>query len=153
MPDKQEQDAPKKVAKKPVEKKEPKSTKVVFYWRKYKAPSFTIPNGVDEKKNQISVIRTARNSVMTLDTSDGDDAVMVKYLRKHQDNEANKGLEFTELESRPIGAEDSSDIGAQIDKMWKLEVPALATLAGGGVSKARLSKGTLVAEILDLKAG
>jgi len=130
----------------PVKVPVPAETKVVFYWRKFHSPRFIIKD-----KDGRSITRVARNNVLTLDQKNKDDSIVISYLRAHSDNEKNGGIEFGELDARPIGSEDSSPIGERIDRLLEMEFPALATLSGGGLTSGRKSRGTLIAEILKIK--
>lgn len=143
----------KKTAKKSPAKKAPSKapakkerTKRYFYFPKSRGASFGWSKIIGDQT--VPITFRAVNNILTVDTSTEDGKTLLRILENHRGNEKNGGAKFAEVMTKR--AEGGSK-GAEIEKLMAMDFGSLFTLLGGGIENQRLSKGDLIAKVLELE--
>ncbi len=117
---------------------------VVFYWpRGENYQFFVMTEGADTPNK----FYKTEKSVLRLDKTSAFDAKAIAFLDAHKGNKANGGKLFSRNNSV-----QSQSKGETIDELMALNEDTLAQMAGLGRDGARLSKGTLIAKIIESRS-
>ena len=116
-----------------------KKGSVAFYFPR-ENPAFTV---TDDSGKLLRI----KGINKTLVLSEGKDDFAIKMLRADAGNKANGGSRFAEI---AVGQLDSVQMGDRLDDLMGLDDTALVAMAGGEFYMYQLSKGNLIAKILEL---
>ena len=132
-------------------KKSKAPAKKVVLKEKSKTVNFFFPNrrsaGFTWQVGSKTIRFVARNSMLVLDGAKDSEAFAIGKLRKDQRNKKNGGTMFIEVAD---GAITPSDTGSQIDNLIEMDVSMIRVMLGGDLELNRLTKGELIAKVLEI---
>lgn len=131
----------------PVKKAAPAKKKIHFYFPRSAGASFSNTVGAVNGRGGRCVQVRAKNHILTLDEANADHTFFIARLRKAPENRGNGGTKFVEVDAN---ARDVMDKPNQIDKLLEMDETAIITMLGGDLELHRLTKGGLIAKVLEL---
>lgn len=123
----------------PVKTAQPKV--VNFFFPKAKGASFRW------RTSDRSVVAVrAKNGMLRLDPSNAHDKYAIEQLKSNPKNRANGGNMFVEVS----GNSTATGVSGEIDKLLEMDAGAIIAMLGGDLALHRLTKGGLIAKVLEL---